>query len=315
MGDNTGTWVSDGEAVTCMQCSAEFWLLLRRHHCRGCGQLLCYQCSSERTGLSQVVGPAGFIPGEPGATYRVCKVCAGTASSGTSTGGQGTPVDYGPRVPAKKGLPNALHVAASVGNMCKLLDAIEPLVEAAKEAGGVVPWEVDAGDKSRHTPFHLAAMGGHHDCAKALLEAGCNPNLMNEKSASGWDICALSHPDGNKTRGRQLILRMRGSVHRAVAAPTPTPPVSTAASSSEDKPAKDKASSSPKKEKRTEKTNMKDRDRHKSTGRRKGKGKADQKKHSKRSGPKQSGGSGARAPKKPGAGSSDDSSDLDEWSD
>ena len=33
MGDATAARVADAESAFCMQCSAEFWLLLRRHHC------------------------------------------------------------------------------------------------------------------------------------------------------------------------------------------------------------------------------------------------------------------------------------------
>jgi hypothetical protein len=34
-------WIPDREFDRCMQCDAQFWYLLRKHHCRGCGWLIC----------------------------------------------------------------------------------------------------------------------------------------------------------------------------------------------------------------------------------------------------------------------------------
>ena len=317
MGDATAAWVADAESAFCMQCSAEFWLLLRRHHCRNCGQLLCYQCSPWRTELAQVVSQAGSTPGVPGTTYRVCKACAGVGNDGGNSSSPTSNASYGPRVPAKKGLPNALHVAASVGNVCKLLDGIEPLVAAAKGAGGAVPWEVDAGDKSRHTPLHLAVMGGHVDCAKALLEAGCNPNLLTEKGVSGWDLCVVVHSDAAKTRGRQAILKMRGSVHRLVAPDikftatgTTRAPAISARTSEKSTPSRNPEKSSPPKK---DKKKSKSKEKTKANAEQKEKKKPQQK--LKRSSPKQKGGGGVRASKKVGDDSGTESSDLEEWSD
>ena len=69
-------WVPDGCSQVCMQCAVGFWLLRRRHHCRGCGWLLCDDCSSHRQPLKTVVTESfGSQPGEEGKTYRVCSEC------------------------------------------------------------------------------------------------------------------------------------------------------------------------------------------------------------------------------------------------
>ena len=69
-------WVPDGCSQVCMQCAVGFWLLRRRHHCRGCGWLLCDDCSSHRQPLQTVVTESfGSQPGEEGKTYRVCSEC------------------------------------------------------------------------------------------------------------------------------------------------------------------------------------------------------------------------------------------------
>eukprot|EP00966_Prymnesium_polylepis_P249114 5759719-Prymnesium_polylepis.1 len=40
-------WVPDAAASACMQCNTAFGMMLRRHHCRWCGLVLCKRCCSE----------------------------------------------------------------------------------------------------------------------------------------------------------------------------------------------------------------------------------------------------------------------------
>lgn len=69
-------WIPDGCSQVCMQCAVGFWLLKRRHHCRGCGWLLCNDCSSYRQPLDTIITPTfSSEPGEPGKKYRVCNEC------------------------------------------------------------------------------------------------------------------------------------------------------------------------------------------------------------------------------------------------
>ena len=39
------TWVADEAASECMACAEPFSLLRWRHHCRGCGAVVCDKCS------------------------------------------------------------------------------------------------------------------------------------------------------------------------------------------------------------------------------------------------------------------------------
>ncbi|KAJ1667887.1 hypothetical protein EV178_001084 [Coemansia sp. RSA 1646] len=40
-------WVPDGETSVCMVCQKTvFSMMVRRHHCRGCGLIICYRCSA-----------------------------------------------------------------------------------------------------------------------------------------------------------------------------------------------------------------------------------------------------------------------------
>lgn len=45
-------WVPDNETNVCMQCDHKFSLMKRRHHCRGCGQVLCGTCCSFKSKLA-----------------------------------------------------------------------------------------------------------------------------------------------------------------------------------------------------------------------------------------------------------------------
>lgn len=40
-------WVPDSKADRCMCCSAQFGVLRRRHHCRLCGTVVCWSCSTK----------------------------------------------------------------------------------------------------------------------------------------------------------------------------------------------------------------------------------------------------------------------------
>lgn len=60
-------WVPDYETPNCAACAVEFDWIVRRHHCRYCGQLFCADCSK-----SQSLLPPEFGKTEP---QRVCDKC------------------------------------------------------------------------------------------------------------------------------------------------------------------------------------------------------------------------------------------------
>eukprot|EP01062_Namystynia_karyoxenos_P065530 TRINITY_DN5918_c0_g2_i1.p1 TRINITY_DN5918_c0_g2~~TRINITY_DN5918_c0_g2_i1.p1 ORF type:complete len:424 (+),score=116.64 TRINITY_DN5918_c0_g2_i1:82-1272(+) len=41
-------WVPDNRVSRCAHCSARFNCLLRKHHCRGCGRVMCANCTPQR---------------------------------------------------------------------------------------------------------------------------------------------------------------------------------------------------------------------------------------------------------------------------
>ncbi|CAG2166126.1 unnamed protein product [Oppiella nova] len=67
--ENTGrlkeaVWTSDRDAVECHQCSKQFSVARRRHHCRSCGEIFCGNCSNNEMPL-----PSNKKP------VRVCDSC------------------------------------------------------------------------------------------------------------------------------------------------------------------------------------------------------------------------------------------------
>ena len=67
-------WVKDKDAKACghKPCSRPFTVLLRRHHCRACGQLVCDECSRTRL---QLAGSDNL--------KRACDVCAAARRDAT----------------------------------------------------------------------------------------------------------------------------------------------------------------------------------------------------------------------------------------
>uniref|UniRef100_A0A7S3YQ00 FYVE-type domain-containing protein n=2 Tax=Lotharella globosa TaxID=91324 RepID=A0A7S3YQ00_9EUKA len=62
-------WVPDNKAAACAGCGTDFGLLVRKHHCRGCGRVMCHNCTQKSRVLSQYRDYYGPHP------QRVCERC------------------------------------------------------------------------------------------------------------------------------------------------------------------------------------------------------------------------------------------------
>eukprot|EP00928_Gymnodinium_smaydae_P099367 TRINITY_DN9457_c1_g1_i1.p1 TRINITY_DN9457_c1_g1~~TRINITY_DN9457_c1_g1_i1.p1 ORF type:complete len:939 (-),score=162.83 TRINITY_DN9457_c1_g1_i1:82-2898(-) len=62
-----GEWKPDDEAPACTRCGDSFSFSRRRHHCRNCGDVVCFACSKERVVLPRI---------DAKALQRVCDSCA-----------------------------------------------------------------------------------------------------------------------------------------------------------------------------------------------------------------------------------------------
>ena len=65
LGDSAPVWIPDQRVTMCQLCSLEFSLVVRRHHCRACGKVVCSSCSNNKA-------PIKYRQYE---AVRVCVVC------------------------------------------------------------------------------------------------------------------------------------------------------------------------------------------------------------------------------------------------
>lgn len=63
---HAAVWVPDNEANVCMHCKkTQFTMIVRRHHCRNCGAVVCGPCSSKKY----------LLPQQSSKPVRVCLDC------------------------------------------------------------------------------------------------------------------------------------------------------------------------------------------------------------------------------------------------
>jgi len=65
LGEVAPVWVPDRRVTMCQKCAVEFTVLVRRHHCRACGQVVCSTCSANKA-------PLKYRSWNPA---RVCDIC------------------------------------------------------------------------------------------------------------------------------------------------------------------------------------------------------------------------------------------------
>lgn len=64
--NHAAVWVPDAEATCCMHCKkTQFTMIVRRHHCRNCGAVVCGPCSSKKF----------LLPQQSSKPQRVCTSC------------------------------------------------------------------------------------------------------------------------------------------------------------------------------------------------------------------------------------------------
>ncbi|KAI8334408.1 hypothetical protein BC941DRAFT_356823 [Chlamydoabsidia padenii] len=98
-------WESDRQASECRRCNRRFSFLVRRHHCRRCGQIVCDRCSSHRVRLpveELVEDPlisTSHYPIIALTPQRVCESCVRIPIKATDSGGArySTPINHNHR--------------------------------------------------------------------------------------------------------------------------------------------------------------------------------------------------------------------------
>ena len=51
IGNSAPVWIPDRRVTMCQNCTVEFTVLVRRHHCRACGKVVCSTCSGNKAPL------------------------------------------------------------------------------------------------------------------------------------------------------------------------------------------------------------------------------------------------------------------------
>ena len=71
------SWIDDNTVTKCYNCSTEFKLFLRRHHCRCCGRIFCYNCSNHYIKVPNYIDmvPNKIILDKTEDKCRVCNHC------------------------------------------------------------------------------------------------------------------------------------------------------------------------------------------------------------------------------------------------
>ncbi len=73
IGSSAPVWIPDRRVTMCQNCAVEFSVLVRRHHCRACGKVVCATCSGSRAPLRYRDYEAA----------RVCDECYDLIETGT----------------------------------------------------------------------------------------------------------------------------------------------------------------------------------------------------------------------------------------
>ena len=63
-------WKRDRSVAQCPLCASHFGFLLRKHHCRKCGEVVCAECSKQRVAEQYI-----FLDGKANVSSRVCDSC------------------------------------------------------------------------------------------------------------------------------------------------------------------------------------------------------------------------------------------------
>ena len=74
LGEIAPVWVPDDRVTMCQLCLETFTFLLRRHHCRACGKVICASCSRFRAHLPYLVSSSSTSVAVD--AERVCEKCA-----------------------------------------------------------------------------------------------------------------------------------------------------------------------------------------------------------------------------------------------
>lgn len=83
--NTNNVWIDDRAVSNCHECNVAFGLLTRKHHCRNCGNIFCYNCTNHYITIPNFItdrpepadywNPAYYFTSLRGEKEKVCTVC------------------------------------------------------------------------------------------------------------------------------------------------------------------------------------------------------------------------------------------------
>ena len=83
--NKNNVWIDDDVVATCHNCLSQFGFFVRKHHCRNCGNIFCYNCINkaitiptfitDRPDAADYWNPSYYITSLKGNTEKVCEQC------------------------------------------------------------------------------------------------------------------------------------------------------------------------------------------------------------------------------------------------
>ena len=55
IGRRNNVWIDDSMVTECHRCGKKFSLYVRKHHCRNCGNIFCYNCADKYTVIPEFI--------------------------------------------------------------------------------------------------------------------------------------------------------------------------------------------------------------------------------------------------------------------
>ncbi|CAH1262608.1 ZFYVE26 [Branchiostoma lanceolatum] len=171
---NRAQWVPDEDVTHCMVCKFEqFGMFNRRHHCRRCGRVVCYSCSSHKV----LVAGYGDIP------VRICAECYEQFYRGRSRPSSPQLED---RLKARLAGISTSPVASGAGSATS--EALEPDIHQ-EQLEQQWSWRLEL-EEDRNTAvreeFYYEQAPNTSLCVSLL-------NLHSDDQAAGQQMVQLSH--------------------------------------------------------------------------------------------------------------------------
>lgn len=164
-------WVPNEDASNCMDCGDVFTFYRRKHHCRYCGNIYCWKCSSKQMPIPSL----GYH--QP---VRVCEFCWEILNQGTKESSNEIEEKEELKEVLGDQIPSIAFSAPSNIAFCE------------KCKGTIDPFNSEQLPEKHQTPLHSMAKQGQILVIKYLIEKGNDINAVDDELSTPLHI-AVTH--------------------------------------------------------------------------------------------------------------------------